>query len=184
MRVADHFRQAVRAYQDRSGSDHLKWWRIIRASGQLVLDQSHLVRGETHRSSPIPSTGVAPIFLCSPCHPRDRSATQQRPPRSGEAGAVATSKLTPDTRALRGLWPLRACVTSHNSALARRSTGKGAAAIADHASGVNGPQPRDPHPPSLPVLAAQNNSLTDRKSTRLNSSHANISYAVFCLKKK
>src|SRR3712207_8418619 len=27
-------------------------------------------------------------------------------------------------------------------------------------------------------------SLKDRKSTRLNSSHANISYAVFCLKKK
>src|SRR3712207_8210838 len=25
--------------------------------------------------------------------------------------------------------------------------------------------------------------LSDRKSTRLNSSHANISYAVFCLKK-
>src|SRR3712207_8795667 len=30
------------------------------------------------------------------------------------------------------------------------------------------------------VLAA----MRDRKSTRLNSSHANISYAVFCLKKK
>src|SRR3712207_6869467 len=27
-------------------------------------------------------------------------------------------------------------------------------------------------------------SKEDRKSTRLNSSHANISYAVFCLKKK
>src|SRR3712207_8516478 len=27
-------------------------------------------------------------------------------------------------------------------------------------------------------------SMIDRKSTRLNSSHANISYAVFCLKKK
>src|SRR3712207_7514938 len=26
--------------------------------------------------------------------------------------------------------------------------------------------------------------VQDRKSTRLNSSHANISYAVFCLKKK
>src|SRR5699024_3991234 len=26
--------------------------------------------------------------------------------------------------------------------------------------------------------------LTDRKSTRLNSSHVSISYAVFCLKKK
>src|SRR3712207_971734 len=32
------------------------------------------------------------------------------------------------------------------------------------------------------ALALQAN--TDRKSTRLNSSHANISYAVFCLKKK
>src|SRR5438270_13634506 len=27
-------------------------------------------------------------------------------------------------------------------------------------------------------------SMTDRKSTRLNSSHSQISYAVFCLKKK
>src|SRR5258707_2742787 len=32
--------------------------------------------------------------------------------------------------------------------------------------------------PELPLLSQ------DRKSTRLNSSHANISYAVFCLKKK
>src|SRR3712207_8490227 len=29
-----------------------------------------------------------------------------------------------------------------------------------------------------------NRPVRDRKSTRLNSSHANISYAVFCLKKK
>src|SRR3712207_1002089 len=29
-----------------------------------------------------------------------------------------------------------------------------------------------------------NQFLADRKSTRLNSSHANMSYAVFCLKKK
>src|SRR3712207_8922365 len=34
------------------------------------------------------------------------------------------------------------------------------------------------HWSGLPVRAL------DRKSTRLNSSHANISYAVFCLKKK
>src|SRR5215203_2987230 len=32
--------------------------------------------------------------------------------------------------------------------------------------------------------AAQLGWRQDRKSTRLNSSHANISYAVFCLKKK
>src|SRR3712207_6876703 len=37
----------------------------------------------------------------------------------------------------------------------------------------------------LPVaLLAVLRSGADRKSTRLNSSHANISYAVFCLKKK
>src|SRR2546430_9265812 len=31
--------------------------------------------------------------------------------------------------------------------------------------------------------AARNRDNTDRKSTRLNSSHSQISYAVFCLKK-
>src|SRR3712207_7534862 len=35
-----------------------------------------------------------------------------------------------------------------------------------------------------PVNALPSPSSEDRKSTRLNSSHANISYAVFCLKKK
>src|SRR5438445_8231409 len=34
------------------------------------------------------------------------------------------------------------------------------------------------------ALEAHLERLGDRKSTRLNSSHANISYAVFCLKKK
>src|SRR2546430_11258207 len=33
-------------------------------------------------------------------------------------------------------------------------------------------------------LAPHAGSLQDRKSTRLNSSHSQISYAVFCLKKK
>src|SRR3712207_7887690 len=33
-------------------------------------------------------------------------------------------------------------------------------------------------------IAVATNAMQDRKSTRLNSSHANISYAVFCLKKK
>src|SRR3712207_8951904 len=44
------------------------------------------------------------------------------------------------------------------------------------------PEPADPErrdaQPRAPVEGV------DRKSTRLNSSHANISYAVFCLKKK
>src|SRR3712207_7583866 len=33
-------------------------------------------------------------------------------------------------------------------------------------------------------LEAEHGDRQDRKSTRLNSSHANISYAVFCLKKQ
>src|SRR3712207_7866036 len=36
----------------------------------------------------------------------------------------------------------------------------------------------------LDPLGAFVKTIQDRKSTRLNSSHANISYAVFCLKKK
>src|SRR3712207_8730345 len=53
-------------------------------------------------------------------------------------------------------------------------------------------------PPEVPVAAGRDRDAhdvrgdagladagqADRKSTRLNSSHANISYAVFCLKKK
>src|SRR5258707_6162380 len=41
--------------------------------------------------------------------------------------------------------------------------------------------------PDQDVLTRYETALSaeaDRKSTRLNSSHANISYAVFCLKKK
>src|SRR3712207_6927925 len=43
----------------------------------------------------------------------------------------------------------------------------------------------DEHPLLLPA-GERRDAVTgpDRKSTRLNSSHANISYAVFCLKKK
>src|SRR3712207_8826451 len=43
--------------------------------------------------------------------------------------------------------------------------------VAGHLADLGLAQPADPE-------------TLDRKSTRLNSSHANISYAVFCLKKK
>src|SRR2546430_7095090 len=36
----------------------------------------------------------------------------------------------------------------------------------------------------LPCIASGRQHFVDRKSTRLNSSHSQISYAVFCLKKK
>src|SRR3712207_8689894 len=40
------------------------------------------------------------------------------------------------------------------------------------------------HPGSKQLWIHEMGPKGDRKSTRLNSSHANISYAVFCLKKK
>src|SRR5690606_9945401 len=60
---------------------------------------------------------------------------------------------------------------------------------------VNGDHPRAPRygkaPSPVPLLISQQEradhdvpAVEDRKSTRLNSSHVKISYAVFCLKKK
>src|SRR3712207_8311973 len=43
---------------------------------------------------------------------------------------------------------------------------------------------RRPRAGRAPVVGEDLGDAEDRKSTRLNSSHANISYAVFCLKKK
>src|SRR3712207_8659121 len=59
-----------------------------------------------------------------------------------------------------------------------------------HAGGrARDPLALAPHPAvRVPLLVAVRHrdpdGDRDRKSTRLNSSHANISYAVFCLKKK
>src|SRR5258707_9640980 len=48
------------------------------------------------------------------------------------------------------------------------------------------PAPLRDHPPRVSEEPHRSTERPggDRKSTRLNSSHANISYAVFCLKKK
>src|SRR3712207_9507100 len=53
-------------------------------------------------------------------------------------------------------------------------------AVALHADGALEPPERRVQRVRVVLLAGDQ----DRKSTRLNSSHANISYAVFCLKKK
>src|SRR5256885_6888325 len=46
--------------------------------------------------------------------------------------------------------------------------------LADHVTFVD-------FEPDLPLLLSQSDVVVDRKSTRLNSSHLVISYAVFCL---
>src|SRR3712207_7590255 len=49
---------------------------------------------------------------------------------------------------------------------------------------AGGQRPGDRGLALLPAGVHVHDPREDRKSTRLNSSHANISYAVFCLKKK
>src|SRR5438309_3554125 len=51
------------------------------------------------------------------------------------------------------------------------------AALLRHGSGPSSPRAPRAH-------AVTKDLIQDRKSTRLNSSHSSISYAVFCLKKK
>src|SRR3712207_7379539 len=59
---------------------------------------------------------------------------------------------------------------------------------ADHDGQARQPEQRDDDACGAPSrkepMKPDRDRQEDRKSTRLNSSHANISYAVFCLKKK
>src|SRR3712207_8146535 len=87
----------------------------------------------------------------------------RRPPRS---------TLFPYTTLFRSGGPRR----GHPGRQAARTGGRRPPRL--HRAG-RGRQQGGPHLPQASQAAKE-----DRKSTRLNSSHANISYAVFCLKKK
>src|SRR3712207_8069517 len=72
--------------------------------------------------------------------------------------------------------------------MARRDLGVDVVAVERAVAGEGGDRPIDPveqgTDPRAVVGVLVGQDRGDRKSTRLNSSHANISYAVFCLKKK
>src|SRR2546426_937460 len=95
----------------------------------------------------------------SPCR-----ASHQSPP--GQPGLPELRPLPPHDRGPE--CRLRTGDEGPASRRDRPARGRGAR---DGAAG------RETEPPALPALG-------DRKSTRLNSSHLVISYAVFCLKKK
>src|SRR3712207_8971554 len=73
-----------------------------------------------------------------------------------------------------------------NRGAVRRVRAAGPGAGLDHEQADRGGAYRDDaqDPPRREGLDQRLPPQADRKSTRLNSSHANISYAVFCLKKK
>src|SRR3712207_8323546 len=95
----------------------------------------------------------------------------RRPPRSTlfPYTTLFRSGRAPAAKALRPRRPRGGRVAQGDEAGGLRPQGAARSALA-----AAGPLPLRRGPPAL----------TDRKSTRLNSSHANISYAVFCLKKK
>src|SRR5438309_8384731 len=70
----------------------------------------------------------------------------------------------------------------HNLASLPHISVAGSCTTATHGSGVNNGNLASAVR-GLEIVRADG-SLIDRKSTRLNSSHSSISYAVFCLKKK
>src|SRR3712207_8805696 len=91
----------------------------------------------------------------------------RRPPRSTLFPYTTLFRSSQGRSYEHSLWP---CRSAELSGIARLVWGRGWYGAEAHA---------------LPQLALciRDHGL-DRKSTRLNSSHANISYAVFCLKKK
>src|SRR5436309_11006277 len=88
------------------------------------------------------------------------------------------------------LFPYTTLFRSTNRWAVEDARARGAEVVALHAYEVPVPAPdaAPSSPVDLPALVAEAHDsaqqFVDRKSTRLNSSHVKISYAVFCLKKK
>src|SRR2546427_616759 len=114
----------------------------------------HRSRGLARRTPSLPRRPIDPL------HGRDRRA---REAHGGGRGRPSGSSAEP----ARGLRGLLAHDPRHRDRRPSRS----------------GPRPRALDRGAAPGRRAADPDL-DRKSTRLNSSHSQISYAVFCLKKK
>src|SRR5207249_7615697 len=66
----------------------------------------------------------------------------------------------------------------------RRRNGHRVVPVADHRASHQDQSHEHANEHQAPERPTSLSFLSDRKSTRLNSSHVSISYAVFCLKKK
>src|SRR3989449_3534205 len=82
----------------------------------------------------------------------------------------------------------RAMVSSVHAVLAMASVDRSErskiAISPKHAPGFSTARASSPDPGIVREILTSPSRIRDRKSTRLNSSHGYISYAVFCLKKK
>src|SRR3989475_7042335 len=114
-------------------------------------------------------------------NPPDRSGRRTRDPPTGGVRCHAANRSHG-----RGLSVGRGDVAARVVSRDGRVAGGGGRAGCHRAGHPRHPSAAGPPPP--PVAAALRANVRDahgdRKSTRLNSSHSQISYAVFCLKKK
>src|SRR5690606_40458523 len=106
----------------------------------------------------------------SPSHPSSLYLMLRRPPRS---------TLFPYTTLFRSRWAADRCTSGFPAHLERSASGR---AASDHAASFCCPSGHSHR--SSSGRSSDYRAAADRKSTRLNSSHVKISYAVFCLKKK
>src|SRR5690606_41840142 len=105
-------------------------------------------------------TEVNPASLC---YPHDAPTTASYALSLHDALPISSSRTTPVRR--------RRVLRAHPDRVGRHRDGR------TDRPGLDAPAPRGERHPRPPLRR-------DRKSTRLNSSHVKISYAVFCLKKK
>src|SRR3712207_7309112 len=94
-----------------------------------------------------------------------------------------SSTLFPDTTLFRSLLQDEVAVGEHAGEQVVEVVGDAAGELPDRLHLLRLPELLLAAPERL-LRRAPRRDVLDRKSTRLNSSHANISYAVFCLKKK
>src|SRR2546430_604392 len=131
----------------------------------MISIASTQVRTLPHRTERGPAALVATIPPDVANAPEEGSGGSRRP--KGRAAAVSSAHVTeaPAHSLRRG----QSGVVQWNPWLRSTTT------------------PRPTLPPAIPLPPPRGTSgvpVADRKSTRLNSSHSQISYAVFCLKKK
>src|SRR5205814_7565468 len=96
-----------------------------------------------------------------------------------------SSTLFPYTTLFRSIRPYEVCRMRTELEALGGDVGVIAGRVGEHVVGHDAQRQRNQRcPPARPAVATKGDQCRDRKSTRLNSSHLGISYAVFCLKKK
>src|SRR5438445_10638887 len=183
-------------FQDQLDAAHAHFDQLQQAKGYAALDSRQLFVGPRAYEQIAASKEVDAIVIATPpdLHPQHletvvaagKHVYLEKPvavdvpgaKRVSEIGKRAQGKLSLDVG-----FQIRDC-PPFVELVRRIHAGALGDIICAEAYYLTGYIDRPPWPDAAPAERRLRNWVRDRKSTRLNSSHANISYAVFCLKKK